>query len=41
MATWGAEETLLEMGRVGERYLEYVIGREKPNEEAWVDMMQN
>lgn len=39
MATWGAEETLLELGRVGERYLEEVVGRRKPNGEAWVDMM--
>lgn len=39
MATWGAEETLLELGRVGERYLEEVVGRRKPDGEAWVDMM--
>lgn len=39
MAAWGAEETLLEMGRAGERYLEEVVGRRRPTEEAWVDMM--
>lgn len=39
MATWGAEETLLELGRAGERYLEQVVGRRKPDGEAWVDMM--
>lgn len=40
MATWGAEETLIEMGRVLERYLEEVVGRRRPGgEDAWVDMM--
>lgn len=39
MATWGAEETLLELGRAGERYLEDVVGRRKPGGGAWVDMM--
>lgn len=39
MATWGAEETLLELGRATERYLEDVVGRRKPGGESWVDMM--
>lgn len=40
LAAWGAEETLLSLGRACERYLENEVGRRRPaGEGCWADVL--